>query len=498
MPMQSYCGSQDASSDATTTGAELQLGGNTWKAFTLDLAAQDRDAGSSCGWSHFRNILLEGIGTSSPTTIAPSMEPPPPYCRSTGDPHFRTFSGRRFDFHGLGEYALLNLTGGAHPMQLHACQQDAAPRWTGAAANTMLAIRLTGPNSTTILVQPQHPAPGVNVTASPIPMEDLPYVSVTEAMVGSGRHATTRTLIALSSGLQVATQSWGSSRGGATKLFLSVYVQLPRVSAAREEGVFHGEGLCGPVDYDGAQWYDTSDNMAYDSASMFARWKVTHEMSLFRTSRGANLCTGNGYFEAPTRQEVDAKLREGGVDRALVERQCAGVCADKVQECVEDAALTGDVASIVNESLAACGMGATMEEEIRVAEGTYSVSPTAAVTTASTPPIASLPPTSHPAASLTTPQPSTAAPLGSLPTSSPTVVDAVTSNRTICDAPIIKLYLIDALHEEGGAAVTDKQTAQLILVSSEHISGLTAASFHCMSGNGNRVLPRSNITILYM
>eukprot|EP00854_Cymbomonas_tetramitiformis_P034577 gene34577-biopygen33688 len=328
---------------------------------------------------------------AGPTAASP---PPPPYCRSTGDPHFRTYSGRRFDFHGLGEYTLLNLTGGAHPMQLHACQQDAAPRWTGAAANTMLAIRLGDPNTTTILVKPQAPAPGVNVSASPIPVEEVPGLTVTEAAVGSGRRTTTRTLITLPSGLEVAVQSWGT----AIKLFLSVYVQLPRVNAATGGGAFQGEGLCGPVGYDEGMWYDTRDDLVYDSATLYATWKVAHQVSLFRVE-GVNLCSGDSYFEVPTRQEVDVKLAERGLSRVLVEAQCAEVCVDKVEECVEDAALTGDVARIVNESLAACGMNEDMEHEVRVAEGTYSVAPTSSPTSATQHPT-SAQPTSAPTGAL--------------------------------------------------------------------------------------------------
>eukprot|EP00854_Cymbomonas_tetramitiformis_P010930 gene10930-biopygen11195 len=391
--------------------------------------------GHSYSTSTMRQVMqafIQGCAsslTAAPSTRVPTMEPPPPYCRSTGDPHFRTFSGRRFDFHGLGDYTLLDLTGGAHPMQLHACQQDAAPRWTGAAANTMLAIRLDGPNATTILVRPRHPAPGVNITASPVALEDLSGgVSVTEAVVGSGRWATTRTLITLPSGLEVAVQSWGSSRGGATKLFLSVYVQLPRVGAAREGGAFQGEGLCGPVEYDG-MWYDTSNDLQYDSSALFARSKVAHNASMFRAG-GVNLCTGNSYFEPLTPLQVEERLNETGTSRVLVEAQCAGVCADKVEECVMDAALTGDVTGVVNESLAACGMGTEMDGERCLEAGTCSMAPTASPTTSA--------PTTVPP---TTDSPTTAVPSSSPTTSFPSVVPVpcrVTGNNVQSGLQVVR------------------------------------------------------------
>ncbi|KAK3244157.1 hypothetical protein CYMTET_46220 [Cymbomonas tetramitiformis] len=93
--------------------------------------------------------------------------------------------------------------------------------------------------------------------------------------------------------------------------------------------------------------------------------------------------------------------------------------------------------------------------------------PTSASST--TPPPFSPPPlTSSPI----TPHPSTSVPEGS-----PTQADTSNDNRTSCGTPTLELYGLDTLSTNGGAAVTDKQTSQLMLVSSQHISGLSTASF---------------------
>ncbi|KAK3244927.1 hypothetical protein CYMTET_45478 [Cymbomonas tetramitiformis] len=247
-------------------------------------------------------------------------------------------------------------------MQLHACQQDAAPRWTGAAANTMLAIRLlasTGNDTVTatILVKPQRGSSAVQITSNP-PIAEVPGLQITH------RARLTIAKIVLPSGLEITAQAWA---GG---MFLSVYVQLPRVSAVRGD-VFHGEGLCGPLDFDG-MWYDKSDNLQYDSAALFARCKVAHTTSLFREA-DVNLCTGNSYFEPPSQEERDAELVRKGLDVAEVEAECGRVCADKVEECVDDVALTGDLAGIVNESLAICDMSEQMDEAMAITSGCLEV-----------------------------------------------------------------------------------------------------------------------------
>ncbi|KAK3247592.1 hypothetical protein CYMTET_42910, partial [Cymbomonas tetramitiformis] len=293
------------------------------------------------------------ITTSTPPLLFPHLphlhtSPPHPQQCSTGDPHFRSFNGRHFDFHGVGEFVLLDLErsgrSGPASVRVHACQQDAAPQWSGAAANSMLAVRTPLAD---LRITPRAPAT-VDV-ASTVSLAEA-GISITEVL-GERRADAATFNIELPSGISISVRSFGSRRGGMSAMFLHVFINLPDPAQAQPAGAFHGEGLCGWVSFDGAS-YAVGDAGDTDAHSLYNAWRVPAGNTLFD---GA--CVDEGFFPSPCETEaaVLQVLEAKGITEEA-ERECSTVCPEMFRECLCDAAITGDVPSMVTAAREACGM----------------------------------------------------------------------------------------------------------------------------------------------
>ncbi|KAK3260825.1 hypothetical protein CYMTET_30240 [Cymbomonas tetramitiformis] len=384
-----------------------------------------------------RNLVISiNIGQPPGLTATPSHTVPPPYCLSSGDPHFRTFSGRRFDFHGKGEFVLVNITQPASQMvQIHACQDSAAPRWWRAAANTKLAV-LT--NDFNLTVTPQLSGGHVTVTSYPS-VDAVSGLSVVQTSSTWRWRTYFRTTITLPSSLQITVQPFSD---GISKVFLHVALELATPNAARGN-VFSTQGLCGPAAFD-SNAYNVNDNSAYDSATLFRAWKVPHAQSLYRSGatynadtglyEETNLCTGDSYLTDPCRDDEGVFQTEtvlqgialAGINRTYAQAQCDAVCEEMRENCLCDAMVMGDLVAAVNASLDACGMEDTMDEDGCVRSGVCTIMPTS-------PPITRVPTmTRAPTGSPSTHSPSTSSPIKSMP---PTITPSNSPTNTPTKAP---------------------------------------------------------------
>lgn len=99
---------------------------------------------SHCVWA-----LLPALGSAQDVCSCASAPADPEdlqYCRSTGDPHYETFSGAKFDFMGTGVFQLLGAESdcacASVEVQTFMCNSDA--RWKGASTNAAVAVNVGG------------------------------------------------------------------------------------------------------------------------------------------------------------------------------------------------------------------------------------------------------------------------------------------------------------------------------------------------------------------
>ncbi|KAK3279191.1 hypothetical protein CYMTET_12914, partial [Cymbomonas tetramitiformis] len=314
----------------------------------------------------------------------PVPDIPPPFCRSTGDPHFSAWSHRSFDFHGRGEYILarLNSSKASHAAEIHTCQQDAAPQWTSATGNTMLAVHLPG-SGITVTVLPASPAPAVTVSCTPVACG-----SVTGLTVDRNQSVYKGTTITLPSTLQVHVHSWSSSSShSATRVFLSIYLEMPNGEVNRYTDI-QGDGLCGPVTLGGLN-YDITGDQDYSSAALYSTWKVPASQTFFpavvadrllltgeegtsfygldglypelastSSAQDGSFCEGDGYFKPPCPNDdaVRTLLNASGFDADDVRANCLSACnePDAIRYCMCDIAVMGDPSAVYNHTATDC------------------------------------------------------------------------------------------------------------------------------------------------
>ena len=251
--------------------------------------------------------------------------------RSGGDPHFDTFDGLAFDFHGAGEFVLVEATGG-EPFQIQARQEPMAGNCPGVAINTGMATKI---GDTRIAVYAGEEARFL-IDGGPA---DLPGGIQTFPGGGSVEEVdedTFQLYWPTGEGLHI-TPRWSNASGA---YLLDLVVALPDNRAGQVQGLLGdyngdpatdirprgGEPFEAPV-----QWEDLTFDFGHS-------WRIDPEESLFDYESGeSNSSFTNESFPAqPTRLE---DLPEDSREHA------EGVCSDAGIE--NEAAFRGCVIDVV-------------------------------------------------------------------------------------------------------------------------------------------------------
>ena len=144
----------------------------------LVLANSCSETGSETGSPTSLQPTNAPIPSAVPTSGAPTVAPPAAYCHATGDPHYRSFDGKYYNFQGQCEYIFTSDCTGSHGFEVQVRNTWRRPLPSGQVTTTYaVGVRLPLTNNTSSRVLEMYRSPSMNQLDGNT-MPTLPYVDL--------------------------------------------------------------------------------------------------------------------------------------------------------------------------------------------------------------------------------------------------------------------------------------------------------------------------------